>query len=87
MGSSRNPSRASTSCGTPAALSVKPAVMQLVRVPSQMTLAQFNQQYPSTVSIEELAIINELSGPEAAVPRGRTLKRVVGGRVPTQPQG
>jgi predicted Zn-dependent protease len=70
-----------------AALSVKPAVMQLVRVPSQMTLAQFNQQYPSTVSIEELAIINELSGPEATVPRGRTLKRVVGGRVPTQPQG
>jgi hypothetical protein len=61
--------------------------MQLVRVPSQMTLAQFNQQYPSTVSIEELAIINELSGPEATVPRGRTLKRVVGGRVPTQPQG
>jgi predicted Zn-dependent protease len=63
-----------------AALSVKPAVVQLVRVPSQTTLAQFNQQYPSTISMEELAIINELEGPESVVPRGRTLKRVVGGR-------
>jgi predicted Zn-dependent protease len=69
-----------------AALSVKPAVVQLVRVPSQMTLAQFNQQYPSTVSIEQLAIINELAGPEVVVPRGRTLKRVVGGRTPPQGQ-
>ncbi len=69
-----------------AALSVKPAVLQLVRVPSQMTLAQFNQQYPSTISIEELAIINELAGPETVVPRGRTLKRVVGGRAPTATQ-
>jgi predicted Zn-dependent protease len=69
-----------------AALSVKPAVMQLVRVPTQMTLAQFNQQYPSTISIEELAIINELEGPQAVVPRGRTLKRVVGGRSPAPSQ-
>jgi predicted Zn-dependent protease len=63
-----------------AALSVKPAVLQLVRVPSQMTLAQFNQQYPSSISIEELAVANELAGPDAVVPRGRTVKRVVGGR-------
>jgi predicted Zn-dependent protease len=69
-----------------AALSVKPAVLQLVRVPSQMTLAQFNQQYPSTISLEELAIINELAGPETVVPRGRTLKRVVGGRAPAATQ-
>lgn len=63
-----------------AALSVKPAVLQLVKVPSQMTLTQFNQQYPSSISMEELAIINELEGPESVVPRGRTLKRVTGGR-------
>ena len=63
-----------------AALSVKPAVIQLVRVPSQMTLAQFNQQYPSSISIEELAVINQVEGAESTVPRGRTLKRVVGGR-------
>jgi predicted Zn-dependent protease len=63
-----------------AAMSVKPAVIQLVRVPSQMTLTQFNQQYPSSISIEELAVANELEGPDSVVPRGRTLKRVVGGR-------
>jgi hypothetical protein len=45
-----------------------------------MTLAQFNQAYPSTTGMTELAIINELEGPESVVPRGRTLKRVVGGR-------
>jgi predicted Zn-dependent protease len=65
-----------------AALSVKPATVELVRVPREMTLAQFNQAYPSTTSMEELAIINELEGPESVVPRGRILKRVVGGRVP-----
>jgi predicted Zn-dependent protease len=63
-----------------AALSVKPAVLQLVRAPSQMTLAQFNQQYPSSISIEELAVANELEGPDSVIPRGRTMKRVVGGR-------
>jgi predicted Zn-dependent protease len=66
-----------------AAMSVKPATMQLVRLTREMTLAQFNQQYPSTVSMEELAIINQLEGPESVVPRGRTLKRVVGGRPST----
>ncbi len=70
-----------------AALSVKPAVVQLVRVPRQMTLAQFNQQYPSTIPIEQLALINELEGPQSVVPQNRTLKRVVGGRVPAQGQG
>jgi hypothetical protein len=45
-----------------------------------MTLTQFNQQYPSSISIEELAIANELEGPSSVIPRGRTMKRVVGGR-------
>jgi predicted Zn-dependent protease len=64
----------------PAALEVKPAVIELVKLPREMTLAQFNQEYPSTTSIEELAIINELEGPESVIPRGRVVKRVVGGR-------
>ena len=66
-----------------AALSVKPAVVQLVKLSKEMTLAQFNQEYPSTITIEELAIINELEGATSVVPRGRTLKRVVGGRPST----
>ena len=66
-----------------AALSVKPAKLELVKISREMTLAQFNQEYPSTVSVEQLAIINELEGPASVVPRGRTLKRVVGGRPST----
>ena len=66
-----------------AALSVQPAKLELVKRPREMTLAQFYQTYPSTASIEELAIINELEGPESVIPRGRIVKRVVGGRKPT----
>ncbi len=62
-----------------AALQVKPATLQLVKLTREMTLQQFNQQYPSTTGIEELAIINELEGPESMIPRGRVVKRVVGG--------
>lgn len=67
-----------------AALSVQPAKLELVTLPREMTLAQFNQQYPSTISVEQLAIINELEGPESVIPRGRIVKRVTGGRVATQ---
>jgi predicted Zn-dependent protease len=64
----------------PAALNVKPARVELVKLPSEMTLAQFNSRYPSTVPIEELAIINEVEGPGSAIPQGRVAKRVVGGQ-------
>jgi predicted Zn-dependent protease len=62
-----------------AALSVKPARVELVKLPREMTLEQFNQQYPSSIPVEELAIINELESPQTAVPQGRVVKRVVGG--------
>ena len=68
-----------------AALSVKPAKVELVKLPREMTLEQFNQQYPSSIKIEELAIINELESPQTMVPQGRVLKRVVGGLKPAQP--
>ncbi len=61
-------------------INVQPARVELVKTPRQMTLEQFNAQYPSTVPIEQLAIINQLEGPSAVVPAGHTLKRVVGGR-------
>ncbi len=62
-----------------AALNVKPAKVELVKLSREMTLEQFNAQYPSTIPIEHLAIINELEGPASAIPAGRTVKRVVGG--------
>ena len=62
-----------------AAITVQPAKVELVKLTREMTLAQFNAQYPSSIPIEELAIINELEGPDSAIPAGRTVKRVVGG--------
>jgi predicted Zn-dependent protease len=67
----------------PQALNVQPARIQLVRVDQAMSLQQFNQRYPSTVPLPELAVINGLDGPNADLRPGRSYKRVVGG-VPHQ---
>lgn len=64
----------------PSKINVQPARIELVKVPRQMTLEQFNAQYPSTIPLEQLAIINELEGPSSVVLAGQTVKRVVGGR-------
>ncbi len=66
------------------ALSVQPAKLDVVRLSQQMTLDEFNRQYPSTIPIAELAIINELEGPSTAMPAGRYVKRVVGGPAQSQ---
>jgi predicted Zn-dependent protease len=60
-----------------AALNVKPNRLELVKLTKEMTLDEFNRQYPSVISIEELAIINEVEGGASAIPVGRTVKRVV----------
>jgi len=69
-----------------AALSVRPNRIEVVKVPREMTLAQFDQQYPSTIPIEELAVINQLEGPDSSIPAGRQVKRVTGGREVPAPQ-
>jgi predicted Zn-dependent protease len=61
-------------------INVQPARVELVKVSRQMTLDQFNAQYPSSIPIEQVAIINELEGPQSVIPVGQTVKRVVGGR-------
>ena len=63
-----------------AAMNVKPNHLELVKLPRAMTLNEFNQQYPSTISITELAIINEMSHAADQIPQGRIVKRVTGGR-------
>ncbi len=63
-----------------AALNVKPARVELVKLPREMTLEQFNSQYPSSIKLEELVIINEVESPSTLLPAGRMVKRVVGGR-------
>jgi predicted Zn-dependent protease len=64
-------------------LDVEPARVELVRVPRQMTLQEFNAQYPSSIPIEEVAIINELEGPSSVIAAGQSVKRVVGGKRPS----
>jgi predicted Zn-dependent protease len=62
----------------PAALNAQPAKVELVRVPSRMTVAEFNRQFPSTVPVEQVAIINGVD-PGGSLEGGRMAKRVVGG--------
>jgi predicted Zn-dependent protease len=68
------------------ALNVKPNRVEIVRVSREMTLAEFDQQYPSTIPIEELAIINQLETSDSPIPAGRMMKRVTGGREVELPQ-
>jgi predicted Zn-dependent protease len=69
----------------PSKINVQPARVELVKLNRQMTLDQFNSQYPSTVPIEEVAIINEVEGGSTVLPAGRMMKRVLGG-LKKQPQ-
>jgi predicted Zn-dependent protease len=67
----------------PQAINVQPARVELVRIDQPMSLQQFNQKYPSTIPLAELALINGLNGPNDDLRPGRTYKRVVGG-IPRQ---
>jgi len=60
----------------PSALNVRPNVIDIVQIPSSMTLAQFNQRYPSVVPISELSIINQVDA-NSVIPSGTRVKRVV----------
>jgi predicted Zn-dependent protease len=62
----------------PAALAVQPMRVKLERAPRAMTLDQFNTQYPSSVSSDEVALINGV-GKSDGLRSGETIKRVVGG--------
>ena len=52
----------------PAALSTKPNRIQIMKVRGATTLSAFNQQNPSVIPIDELALINGL---EDAMRRSR----------------
>lgn len=65
----------------PTALNVQAAKVELIRVPREMTVQQFNAAYPSSIPIEQLAVINELTD-GATLKAGTLAKRVVGGVKP-----
>ena len=60
-------------------LEVSPARVELIKLNQSMTLEQFNSRYPSTVSIQELAIINDVEDPGMSLQAGTLVKQVVGG--------
>jgi predicted Zn-dependent protease len=61
-----------------AALNVQPKRLDIVTIPERLTLSEFNRRMPSAVPIEELAVINEVTGPSAVLAQGTLAKRVVG---------
>jgi len=61
----------------PQVLNARPNRLSIVRVPQAMTLAEFNRRYPSSIPIEELAIVNQVSGAGATLPAGTLAKRVI----------
>ncbi|HEU4629133.1 MAG TPA: M48 family metalloprotease [Gemmatimonadaceae bacterium] len=61
----------------PQLLNIQPPRVAIVRITEPMTLAAFDRRYPSTVPLDELALINELSGPDATLEAGTMVKRVV----------
>jgi predicted Zn-dependent protease len=60
----------------PQVLGVQPNRLRLVRLPRAMTLAEFNAQYPSVIPMAELALINQVPGPDAVLPANGLVKRV-----------
>jgi predicted Zn-dependent protease len=60
----------------PKALAAKPSRIRIVQIPRAMTIGQFHQQYPSTIQLAELALINGVES-GATLEAGRLVKRVV----------
>lgn len=65
------------------ALNVQPKRVEVVSIPSAMTLEEFARRYPSTVDMPTLGIINE-ADQSTQFPAGSEVKRVVGGALPSE---
>lgn len=66
----------------PALLAVQPRRVRVVTTDRALTLADFNTRFPSTIPIEDLAIINQVDGPASSIPARTAVKRVVGAAAP-----
>ena len=62
---------------------VEPQRIAIVQLPRSMTFNEFTSSYPSTAPADRVALLNQVAQ-DASIPAGRLMKRVVGGRVPTQ---
>ena len=71
--------RSSHAHGVLKKIDVEAAKVRLVKVPRDMTVEQFNKQYPSSIDVTQVAVINGLDGASASLKSGQLAKRVVGG--------
>lgn len=65
----------------PKKLDVQPARLELVRLDRELSLQEFQQRYPSTVPIEQIALINGIEK-DGRLAANTVAKRVVGGVKP-----
>jgi predicted Zn-dependent protease len=59
-----------------AVLSVQPNRIEIVRVDRTQTLGEFAKGFKSPIDVEQLAVLNHLSGPSARIEAGTLVKRV-----------
>ncbi len=62
-------------------LEVAPATVEIVKLPRSMDLTEFVRRYPSSIEIDQLALINGVNVDTVMDP-GRLVKRVIGGELP-----
>ena len=62
---------------------VAPHRIEIVRLDRAMTGQEFLTRYPSSVDTEDVLLANQIA-PEDRLERGRLMKRVTGGRVPSR---
>jgi predicted Zn-dependent protease len=70
----------------PERLNVEPYKIELVKVDREMTVAEFNGKYPSTIPVERLAVVNGRADVPERIPAGITVKRIVGGKGAPKPR-
>jgi len=63
-------------------LDVEPKRLEMVKLPTDMTFAEFRRRFPSNIDETTLAIINGVEV-EDTLEQGQVMKRVVGGELPT----
>ncbi|HEX6070905.1 MAG TPA: M48 family metalloprotease [Longimicrobiaceae bacterium] len=66
----------------PEILALQPRRMRVTRLEEAMSLAEFHRRHPSTIPLEDLLVLNQLADPNAQLPKGTLVKRVVGAGLP-----
>jgi predicted Zn-dependent protease len=63
----------------PRLLEVRPNRINIVRLGRATTFEDFNRRYPSVIDVEEVALLNRVTGPGSRLRAGGRVKRVVKG--------